>query len=948
MAEGLSPAKCTLLAIHNASAADVKALHSLSALRHDALPPELLLRVLLTYLPESVEPREYTALVDQVISGAYRDDDRGDVHLDLAPVKDLDEEQARKRVKKAKLLPLKAHSTPPDSTDDIATDFLRHRALRLDSETGLLNLVPQLVEPFLPHHENLASWYIGYVLPLLRLQFEYYPHTPPRPMTLARFEELDAQEVVDFLLSHSLTVEADQHNEIGRDIRGLVGPWAYGHTGRKRRKLSSPHDSSIEDTGDASAAGVEQSEHVWDPVFQWMVLQSHTHFPTITRAVEAWDGPDDVDLGGSTLGAKPPHLDADDQRKLRTRYVQTAFAACYVVEDDTIDTIRRAHSVMSRIAVLLDLAAPDDLDFSADALPKYTSPGSLPHSLDLAQEALLHPSHPITTPTPENYLLLQTVIYSAHVLSSLNYPISPKGVLQLRFQATSEEQTAVLQSLLRSLSKTGGRRDEALWTADRKMVLWLWDWGAGGTDKQTNTSEGVLGRISRQDLEETLLKSFIDTGCYVLAADLYLKSSDGILSHADVEQIVLAKTMEAYDGATNGNRTRGGMKKANDIISAFRSYFPRSSAFREALALITATHALSFYSLTLQHGIPFQPVSIRVSHDPVALLEKVLDQNEGSYTKLDDLIGIARNFITAGLSQANDSDRLISGARDADAVAKAVERRVTFMAVEAALHENDFETAYSYIVNRLTPSSADIKVSSDGAVEPKHARNASKGSSRSQAVEAEDDTSWRAAFLAGRFRPATSSSPSLRRLEQRTELLSLALLLAPVSALTEILAAWRRCEEEMTSLQLAQQQAEEHLDDRADKRLSSSSIPGNFTIQGEQPALLYNQKRREMGRMSGKPSGNEAPVSMFDLTRSAAHALSKNAFPLRGGVSSAADDPLESSVESLVHDNGTLEGEKRVRKRDMVTNVVSGGLASGLGWVLGATPVHQHTREDQT
>ena len=32
-----------------------------------------------------------------------------------------------------------------------------------------------------------------------------------------------------------------------------------------------------------------------------------------------------------------------------------------------------------------------------------------------------------------------------------------------------------------------------------------------------------------------------------------------------MERIVLATAMEAYDGATNGNKTRGGMKKANDM-----------------------------------------------------------------------------------------------------------------------------------------------------------------------------------------------------------------------------------------------------------------------------------------------------------------------------------------------------------------------------------------------
>ena len=389
-------------------------------------------------------------------------------------------------------------------------------------------------------------------------------------------------------------------------------------------------------------------------------------------------------------------------------------------------------------------------------------------------------------------------------------------------------------------------------------------------------------------------------------------------------------------------------------ISTFRPYFPESVRFRQASALLSATYALSFYSLTLQHGVPFQPVSIRVSQDPIGLISKVLEQNPRSYTKLDDLIDIGRNLVSAGLPQSDNSvvladEGISEDPKELESRREDAGRRVTFMAMESALQEGDFETAYSYIVSRLTPQSTNIEALETTELKPKHTRNVSKNSTPSKAAASDDDVSWRAAFLAGRYRPAAASPPTLRRLEQRTELLSLALLLAPVSALTEILAAWRRCEEEMSSLQVAQQQAEEEFDDRADKRQSTSSLPGNFTVHGDQPQMVLNQKRREIGRMSGKAGESEAPVSMFDLTRSAAQALSKNAFPLRGAarsLSSHESGSMETSVESLGGDSGT-EGQQRVRRRDMVANAVSGGLASGLGWVLGATSASGQQQQQQ-
>lgn len=296
---------------------------------------------------------------------------------------------------------------------------------------------------------------------------------------------------------------------------------------------------------------------------------------------------------------------------------------------------------------------------------------------------------------------------------------------------------------------------------------------------------------------------------------------------------------------------------------------------------------------------------------------------------------IARNLVSAGLVHDEESDSTQGNAIDMDANEisrrqKDAERRVTFMAVEASLRENDFETSYSYIVNRLTPSGTDVEA-------PRPQKQHTKQLSRGTNGTTDDDISWRAAFLAGRYRPTAGTPPTLRRLEQRTELLSLALLLAPTSALTEILAAWRRCEEETTSLHLSQQQAEQEFDDHADKRLSgggSSALPGNFTVQGEQPELVLNQKRREMGRMG---TDGDTPLNMFDLTRNAAKAFSKNAFPLHGDATRTSIDTERSMMDSTGSLGG--EGADRVRKRDYVANAVSGGLASGLGWVLGATPV---------
>ena len=46
---------------------------------------------------------------------------------------------------------------------------------------------------------------------------------------------------------------------------------------------------------------------------------------------------------------------------------------------------------------------------------------------------------------------------------------------------------------------------------------------------------------------------------------LYLTGPQSLLHPTKVEQLLLSQAWEAYDGASNGNRTRGGVKKANDM-----------------------------------------------------------------------------------------------------------------------------------------------------------------------------------------------------------------------------------------------------------------------------------------------------------------------------------------------------------------------------------------------
>ncbi|KAG9632487.1 secretory pathway Sec39, partial [Aureobasidium melanogenum] len=366
--KALSSAQCILLTVHYASEANIRALHAFTPLRLDVLSPELVLRIVLSYLPETVDPSLYTTYVREVATRIYLEQQEP-LDIDTTPVAALSTEQAQKRVNKLSIADLSPPAFPPHAPTDLLTRFVIHRANRIDSETGLLALVPRLAEPFLDTNDYLRTWYVSVVLPLLRLRYDYYPDKKDPP-TLPAFERLDGQQGIDLLLEnvtnveHEITSSTDSEGVAARDTRSMVGPWMYGHTERKRRRLDSEQDPNHDEqttvrspprTAFIKLDGVSKHDktgHDWEYVFQWMVHNAVNSFPLVTNLIEEWDGPGDVDLGG--FHNPQDYLDDDTQAKLERQYAQAAFASCYAAEADTPETIDGAHGILVRLAQLRD------------------------------------------------------------------------------------------------------------------------------------------------------------------------------------------------------------------------------------------------------------------------------------------------------------------------------------------------------------------------------------------------------------------------------------------------------------------------------------------------------------------------------------------------------------------------------------------------------------------
>ncbi|KAJ5945526.1 hypothetical protein N7454_002365 [Penicillium verhagenii] len=907
--EGLSDAHAILLATHLCAGGNVIDLPSLKAQYPHCFPLERLLRIILTYLPESIEPSQYVPVLQELTENSDRT--YPDREIDTTAVKDLSEAEARRRVRKLHLRPLKRDEEEEEvESSGPLTRFLIHRAHLIDTETALQPLVLNLVLPFYEHQPVIRAWLISSLLPALRLNYEYYPNRDDT-LSLETLELLDDQTAVNILLS----IAGPERNDMDlvNNLRGLVGPWLYGSNRSKRRRLNEAAQqnsiSFIEGTPKPKATELVG----WEHVNEWLLSRSLVDPDSVVKAFVNWNGPEDVDLGG--YDENSPKIASDSANALLSRYGQSGLSVLYAQADSSKSSLEGSFKILSRVAELLSLEECSYLSSTDTVLPSVNFDAELISSTSrasLLQNALLRPKNPLTSPSPSSISFASALLLSLRILTDLGHVIPCRVAANMCLHSNEDMQMAELQAVVASTVKQP--RSKENWQIARQHVLWLRDWQAEHSDNgwdEPSSHHGLFWKLSRDTVETEILKALLSAREYQLAVDLYTQSDSAPLSLAQVETAVVEAIFTAYDNASNGNRTRGGMKRAYDILQAFQSHFPDSEPLKQISALIAATHALSFYSLILQHGVPFQPVSIRVHHDPLSLVEKVLDQNDKSYTKLDDLLYIGRNLVAAGLPQPQEQQEIFP-----DTLITA-ERRITSLAIASALTSNDFGTAYSYVLTRLTPPS-NLNI-----------------------------------YNAGRFRsttpnPSTPLTSQINHLSQRMELLSLALVLTPTpDPLPEILGAWRRCDEELSSLRAREQTEEDVWDAKGD---TLSSVPGGFGPSDSERDAFDTATQRAARRARARaamPSSHphEAPMGLFEVARGAAMALHKNAFPLRGAAAaaSASGGPEAGPSAGNEGHDGIEYSEQgdRVRKRDMVSNIVTGGLASGLGWVLGAEPVNR-------
>lgn len=536
MSAALSPPKVVLLAAHFTATGDIASLASLAASHGDALRKKLVLRLLLTYLPSHLKTEEYLPLLQSLESADYSSffplQD-----VDSSSVQSLSDEQATKKMRKLRLQPLslpdgslsssrtsngEPASKDPDAEEpeDTLAVFLIQRAYAVDDGSGALPELPALLAPFLNRSYYLRTWTISVMLPLLRRNCEYYPDAPIQ-QTLADFEHLPDRLAVARLLSQTGSRE-DTLRYVGRDLRGLIGPWLHNErrwTRRRSGSAASVHPSQSQADGQGKN-GVESSNGLprslcpgWEEVLQWLTTQAAKSWRVAAKAIEQWDGPSDADLGGyGTMW-----LDDGEQEYLERRYARTALACVYLIPEASEDAIAAAHGIVGKIIALLDQDPIPPLQTDLSLLSPISATADIttllsPRNAIYLRNDLLDEANALTTPSGAATELLHGLILSASIFNKMGTSCTIRRAGELAVLQSEREQNSEAAKLIHWVASNGPRSEDRYWIKARNEILWLRDWGADddrGTAEPSQTGNGVLGQVKREYIEVEFLKALL-------------------------------------------------------------------------------------------------------------------------------------------------------------------------------------------------------------------------------------------------------------------------------------------------------------------------------------------------------------------------------------------------------------------------------------------------------
>lgn len=187
---------------------------------------------------------------------------------------------------------------------------------------------------------------------------------------------------------------------------------------------------------------------------------------------------------------------------------------------------------------------------------------------------------------------------------------------------------------------------------------------------------------------------------------------------------------------------------------------------------IEATSRIYSFNVTSRPGIPISPIEIRLTKDRLSLVSRVLSSNNEAYKHTEVILDLVRKLGFKGDSTA--------------------EVKTLGMISDVALQNEDFDRAYK-IDKQIIDFVTELK---DGGVD----------------IEPEmKEVCWVACYQLGR-------QPEFEDVQKKLYLLGYALQLCPPDRIVDILAAWRRVDQEDLEVRAEELNNAKPFSSRADRR----------------------------------------------------------------------------------------------------------------------------------
>ncbi|KAI7863811.1 secretory pathway protein Sec39-domain-containing protein [Spinellus fusiger] len=456
-------------------------------------------------------------------------------------------------------------------------------------------------------------------------------------VTLARFEAMDAYEILEGLLSRTTP------GSIVQDMQQLVLPWLEvckrgRGLKRKRKEAEVEAEAEAEEKAEAEAEAEEEEEKAEMLLYRWLLDTCMTQLggccavfeqskPTLPREERIIK--DDVDLSRLVLAIL---------------YSSSGTMEYLVRIFECLPIFEESHGATED---LLSATAMDSLFLLAE-----TPLGMFTALQTVGTRALTHIMDS-----------LQSHLMAAEVLERYHATVPLRWYLSDQTGETQRQLCVRMASQAAGGVESGGAqfdRDDD-WRELLDDMLRLYDEG-----------QGIFGKIDPSDIMEIFYSSLLRCGQFKLANELILGSGvSKLVPIHKAQQLVIDAAKEFFDNATTGNMYTGNMKQALECLKVL----PPTPEIRTEMDLIEATHTLTHdYRVMERPGLVLMPIQVRQCTDRLSLISKLVNTHHRCYQRHQDIV-----HLTQKLGYQND---LLA------------EVKVLAMLANAALVDEDYSTSY--------------------------------------------------------------------------------------------------------------------------------------------------------------------------------------------------------------------------------------------------------------